>query len=260
MVEALHCGLIGQGCWELISTHSRHQQQHATPNLYLPLSVPCVVFSLSMLLYLSNHCVISNTFLQMAEKTTLLNLTFELRQRIWKEVIGHHKYLHIRLLHFLDVRSSQRPPEIHRDKALPNTGCSIPVHVGNLKQSVPICLYRHKDGFRNGVLQLSLKFLPICRQGHGEAERLVHTTTTFSSTVQCCSGISEQPSRRLRMGSSQGPSHVKSDVFSDEDFHGHRIVLSAMAMLYELKSLHVCVDKLDRVDTYLATVCAKCSR
>ena len=145
MVEALRCGLIGQGCRELISTHFRHQHQHATPNLYLPLSVPCVVFSLSMLLYLSSHCVISNTFLQMAEKTTLPNLTFEWRQRIWEEVIGHHKYLHIRLLHSLDVRSSQRSPEIHRDKAFPNTGCSIPIHVGDLKQSMPICLYRHKD-------------------------------------------------------------------------------------------------------------------
>lgn len=158
------------------------------------------MFSLSILLYLSNHCRISNTFLQMTEKTTLLNLSFELGQQIWEEVIGHHKYLHIRLLHSLDVRSSQRSPEIHRDKALPNTGCSIPIHVGDLNQSMPVCLYRHKDCFRNGVPQVSLKFLHICHHLHGEAERLVHTTTTFSSIVQSCSGISEQPSRRLRNG------------------------------------------------------------
>ena len=193
--------------------------------------MPCVTFNPSVLLYLSNHCGISTTFLQMTVKTTLLNLPFELKQPIWEEVIGHHKYLHIRLLHSLDVRSSQRlkhflgarnSPEPRGDKALPKTGCSIPIHVGDLN-------------FRNDVPRVSLKFLQTCHQVHGKAERLVYTTTTVSfdrPTPLWDSGAALTTTQKWSLH--EVHLSIKSDVCTDRDFHGHSIVLSAMAMLYGL--------------------------
>lgn len=41
---------------------------------------------------------------------------------------------------------------------------------------------------------------------------------------------------------------IKSRLFTAEDFHDYSTMVSAIAMLYGLNSLHVCVDMLDQVD------------
>ena len=178
----------------------------------------------------------------MTEKTTLLSLPFELRYKMWGEVIGHHRYLHIRLLNPLEDCSSQRFEDVVRAGDLPETrrhkpqlsaSTSVLIHIGDLKQSVRICLHCQE----NCSPRTSLEFLKKCRQIRGEAKQIAYTTSTFSFD-----GPMPLWDSGATLTTVQGWSlykvhlRIKSSVSADEAFHGYSILVSAIAMLHGLES------------------------
>ena len=186
----------------------------------------------------------------MSEISPLRSLPGEIRQQIWEEVLGHSKFLHLRyhydqeqtgLRHHLCLQTLSESHGDPTEWRLPSTKSA---YLGNLKKKSPICINKHDICQHDGAPKLSIGLLRTCRNIRAEVEYLLYATTTFSF---------DRPLPLWEFGKSLSTSqrwllqklHLSMkcrDFTTACGFNDLSMVLSTVAMLCGLQTLHLCID------------------
>lgn len=200
------------------------------------------------------------------QEPPLFQLPIELRQLIYEKVTGSHKYLHIRLYHHgnwspLGSRVCvQHPPEAHGQSF--HTSDMTAAQAGDLKKNMPVCVYRHQkcmgNGFNMNFFRALPNVLPLLLTSHcihAEASNLIYSTSIFSFDRPIPLERFQAvllPEARWALRSLH--LSLKSVCFTNRERGslGYNAVLSALAMLYGLKNLQLCIDVFRCIDPDLA--------
>ena len=186
----------------------------------------------------------------MSDESPLWKLPAEIRQQIWEEVLGYSKMLHIRLHHDEERTGlrqhvcSKNPGNIHGIGVGRDLLFTESAYLSKLKKTSPICLNKHDSCLCDWAPKLSIGLLRTCRKIRSETVCLLYATTTFSF---------DRPMPLWEFGNSLSTSqkwllqklHLSMNFryFTTYwDFNDFSMVLSTVASLYGLQTLHLCID------------------
>lgn len=133
---------------------------------------------------------------------------------------------------------------------------------GDLKKNMPVCVYRHQkcmgNGFNMNFFRALPNVLPLLLTSHcihAEASNLIYSTSIFSFDRPIPLERFQAvllPEARWALRSLH--LSLKSVCFTNRERGslGYNAVLSALAMLYGLKNLQLCIDVFRCIDPDLA--------